>query len=344
MTDRLEPSLPPAASHEPEPFPLRLPWLRSLLPLLLGAGILSYVLHGQHWNRILAAFQHCDLPRFLLGAGIYTLGYFLLDVLSSQLVWNWFVVRVRLSEMLKLRGAMMLIQATLAPMASLATILYMMRKKHLRAFPSFSPGLFLTYCDGWAYTALLALALFLKPGMLPLFHLLVGVLLLDQLFWLAFFIFRLGFRFWPWLYHHPISLAFRHATLGHYAKLTALRLFWPFAQVVGQAIALRAMGIAAPLPVVITVTLCMTMTTYLPVSAGGLGAPNWVALFYMPYADNDIELVTAYSLLFQSCFLFGRLLIGTSFFYSFWQEALRDHRQDLVHIHHQDEIAEKHEA
>jgi hypothetical protein len=342
MNDNPEIPPPPNTPGELEPFPLRLPWLRSLLPLLLGAGILYYVLHGQHWTRIVAAFARCDWPLFLLGAGIYTFGYFLLDVASNHLVWNWFVVRMRLSEMLKLRGAMMLLQSTLAPMASLATILYMMQKKHLRAFPSFSPGLFLAYCDGWAYTSLLALALCFRPEMKLIVFLLVAVLFLDQLFWTAFFIFRLGRRFWPRLYHHPISLAFRAATLGQYGRLTALRLLWPLLQVLGQAVALRAMGMAVPLPVIIAVTLCMTMTTYLPVSAGGLGAPNWVALYYMPYANSDIELVTAYSLLFQFCFLAGRLLIGTSFFYSFWQEVLRDHRDELVHIHRVTESEDRH--
>jgi hypothetical protein len=337
MDDRSEIPPPPDTPREPEPFPLRLPWLRSLLPLLLGAGILYYVLHGQHWTRIVAAFGRCNWPLFLLGAGIYTFGYFILDVVSNYLVWNWFVVRMRFSEMLKLRGAMMLLQATLAPTASLATILYMTRKKHLRVFHAFSPSLFMIYCDGWPYIALFALAIWLQPGSLPVFHLLVGALLLNQLGWAAFFIFRLGRRSWPWLYLHPLSLSLRHATLSQHGRLTAVRLLWLLLQLLGQTLALRAMGMAVPLPVVVTVTLGMTMTTFLPVSAGGLGAPNWVALYYMPYAGNNMELVTAYSLFFQFCFLAGRLLIGTGFFYPFWQEVLRDHRDERVLIHQEDE-------
>ena len=72
----------------------------------------------------------------------------------------------------------------------------------------------------------------------------------------------------------------------------------------------------------------------MPVSALGLGAPNWVALYLAPYAASEemaIEVAAAYGLLFQTCFLGGRLLIGLLFAAPFWREITRDHGE-IEHV------------
>lgn len=313
--------------------------LRDLPPFLVAAVILWFVLRGRDWDAILAAMGKANLPLFIAGAGLYTLGHFLINGLSYRYIYHWFLVRVRTTEILKAYGAALLPQAVISAAGQVLLLIYMIRKKRLKLWPVVGLGFFFVFCDLCATAAALALALILKPKTEPLVYLWFGVMVPIVLVTAWYFPGRGGKKLFPWFYHSRLTLALRVAAKSHYAKFIFLRMTWPLFQVISHFIALTAMGIHAPLGAVIIIVTLMTLTTFLPVSALGFGAPNWAATYFAPYiavTADPAATAIAYGILFQTCFLIGRLLIGSLMVFPFWKEATAQDA-DLEHVQHHGE-------
>ncbi len=309
--------------------------VKNLVPFFIAAGILYFVLRGQDWEKIRDAIQNCNLGLFLSGVLIYGLGYCLTDWIFNHVMWNRILVRIRFAEVAKVRSASMLVQLILAPLSGIMTLIYMVRKKRVRVLPMLSVTPLLMYCDFWLMALQMAIALAVMPALPAWVYYLFAGLLFGMMLVTWYFAGRGGIKLFPWFYHNQINYALRAAMPRDYMVLLCLRGTWPVCQVLGHYLALRAMGITAPLPVVIVVVMFMTLTTFLPINFLGLGAPNVVALSFVAYAASEV--VNAYSLLFQASFSFIRFLVGTLFVYPFWREAIRDHRPGLAHVEREGE-------
>jgi hypothetical protein len=300
--------------------------LRDLIPFVLAGAILYYVLAGRDWTRILAAMAQCRMPLFLTGAALFTLGHFLVNVASFKLLADWFLARVRWAEMFKVYGASLLPQVVINSLGQLVIYLYLIRRKGLPTLPVLGISLFIIFSDFWVMAIVLTMALAIKPETEPVVYVWYGLLVPALLFASWYYPGRLGARLLPFFYRFPLALILREARPKHYLRFIALRLAFPALQMAGHLLALRAMGIHAPLGAVIVIVTAMTFTTFLPVSALGYGAPNLVALYLAPYIADPTradDVAIAYGLLFQTAFLLGRVLIGLTFALPFWREVIK---------------------
>jgi len=304
----------------PEASPLRR--LSQLAPFPIAGVILYFVLRNQDWGLLLEAIQRINLPLFVCGSLIYTLGFYFSDTLFNYYLWNRILIRIKYYEVLKIRGFSIFLMVLFPPLAVLATLIYMVQKKKIRTLPMLSTNAVLGFADMFLIIPQMAFALIVLPN-------------LSRWFWLIFFLFCLGLilgiwlfplqrgkKYLPRLYNSQIVYALRILPAKLLPPLVGIRALWPFFQVLGHWLALGAIGIHPPLPMVILVVIFITMTTFMPFAVAGFGAPNAVALLFLSYAPN-IETVNAYSLLFQAGFLFGRIAIGLICFYPFWKEVLK---------------------
>jgi hypothetical protein len=227
--------------------------------------------------------------------------------------------------MVKVYGASLLPQVLFNSLGQLVIYLYMIRKKRLPILPTLGLSFFFIFADFGVMAVVLTAALALDPQPDPIIFTCYGLILVGLLIGAWYFPGQGGKRLLPFLYHNPLALSLRRGQPSHYLQLIALRLLFPFFQMAGHFLALRAMGINPPFPDLIVIVTAMTFTTFLPVSALGFGAPNLVALALAPYVLNpqaSQETALAYGLLFQTGFLLGRAVIGLAFAIPFWHELI----------------------
>ncbi len=284
---------------------------------------------------VLKALERTRVELFIAGVATYTLGFYFTDTLFNYYLWNRILIKIKYSEVLKIRGFSIFMMVIFPPLAMLATLIYMMEKKRIRGLPMLSTNAVLGFSDLFVIIPQLAFAIVVMPTISRWFHIIFSLFCLGLILAIWLFPLKGAERYFPRLYRSQIAYALRVLPPRLIPSLVGLRALWPFFQVLGHWLALRAIGIHPPLPMVILAVVFITMTTFMPVAVAGFGAPNAVALLFLPYAPN-IETVNAYSLLFQAGFLVGRILIGIFCFYPFWKEALKPR--------HKIELAEQAEA
>ena len=300
--------------------------LRDLPPFVIAAGLLAFVLRDKDWSAVLAALAGVNLPLFLLAAGGYMLGYFFLNAGSYWLVYNFFGARLKLGEVMKAFGACLLPQALFPSLGQGLFLLWLVKKQKTPLFQALGNNLFFIYCDLWVMAAVVGAALLLLPHPPALFTWWFAVLVPALLVagWYA----RLGGgrRLFPRLYQSSLLNALRSGTARQYGGFLALRMVWQAGQIFFHSVALAAIGIVAPVGMVGVLVMLMALTTLLPVAALGFGGPNLVAEFFAPWAapgHSPAETALAYGLLFQTCFLLGRLAIGAALALPLWRTLWR---------------------
>ncbi|HUT53585.1 MAG TPA: hypothetical protein VM658_09355 [bacterium] len=303
---------------------------RDLPPFLIAALILAYVLHGRDWTEIELAMRHADLRLFFLGAAVFIAAHFLSNCISYYQMYNWFLVKISFKETSKAFGATVLFQTVVTALGQAVFYLYLIRKKKLKVLPVVGVSFFYIFNDLYVMLAILITALLLQPDLGCWVYIWLALLAPAMAFATWYFPGRGGMHFLTRIYSSDLAISLRNARPVHYAKFLPVRLVYPLFQFAGHMIALHAMGINAPFSAVIVITTLMTFTTFMPVSALGMGAPNLVALAFMPYvADPAVagEVAAAYGLLFQTCFLVGRLVIGAAFALPFWREVVKESKE-----------------
>jgi hypothetical protein len=300
--------------------------LRDLPPFLIAALILAFALHGLEGDKIAFAMRHADLRLFILGVAVFVIAHFFSNCISYYQMYNWFLVKISFKETSKVFGATLLFQSVVTALGQAVFYIYIIRKKKLKVLPVIGVSFFYIFNDCFVMLAILVTALLLNPGLGSWVWLWLAVLAPAVAFATWYFPGRGGKNFLNRVYSSDLAISLREARPVHYAKFLPVRLAYALFQFAGHMIALHAMGINAPLPAVIVITTVMTFTTFMPVSALGLGAPNLAAMAFAPYVaapGSALEVAAAYGLLFQTCFLIGRLMIGTAFALPFWREVVK---------------------
>jgi hypothetical protein len=293
-----------------------------LLAFPLAGIILYFVLKDQDWVLILESLDKTNLPLFITGAAVYTIGFFLCDIAFDHYLWNRIIVRISWLEVAALRGVAIMLMTVFPQLGVLTVITYMSRKKGIKLLPMLSTSAVLAYADLFSMLPQLAFCLLMVPQHADWITVLFCFFLIAFVVLSWVFPLRRGARLFPWVYNLPVLYGLRILPNRMVPRLALIRAAWPVFQVAGHYLALRAVGIHPPLPVVIVAVMFMTMTSFMPISAAGFGGPNFVAMLFVPYALNP-EMVSAYSLLFQFCFLAGRLMIGIVFIKYLWDHAIK---------------------
>ena len=101
---------------------------RSVLPWAISAALLCYVFgYATEWDRLLAALERADAPRFLLYATADRLAFFAIWTWLSAAALRRFVAHVPIRSVLAIRGGSELARAVSNPLSDAAYVLGLMQ-------------------------------------------------------------------------------------------------------------------------------------------------------------------------------------------------------------------------
>ncbi len=255
--------------------------------------------------------------------------YGVCDILSYGLCYRWFAAPdITVPEMAKARLGSYLLHVLYTPLSTVANIAYVRRVKGSPITWALSANAFTSVHDLFSANAVLTAALLLNlklgavPGMGASWLLPVSIPWLAAvgygLYWFT------GVRDLPALRRiteSGILRSCRFAKARHHLIVLAARMTVALAGVASHAVALYAFGIEAPLPMVLVAAPLMIAVSIMPISGGGFGGPQLVAMVLLPYAGGDQAVVTAYSMAFSTLFLAGRSAIGAVFLPGYLRDA-----------------------
>jgi len=124
----------------------------------------------------------------------------------------------------------------------------------------------------------------------------------------------------PKIRDNPLLATFKKATLENYLEVFGYRLAGNVAGLAAGVVMLKAVGINAPLALLFAGVPIMVDAAYWPVSAGGFGSPQIVALVLLrDYASK--EAILAFSLAWSALFFIVRTLTGLPFIRPVYKSA-----------------------
>lgn len=303
---------------------------RQIVPWLITVAILWWVFRGIDFYEFMESLRGARLGILLPALFGFTAVFAIGDILSFGMCYRWFIVPdLTLKEILNVRWGTYLFQAFYTPLHIFSLLAYMIRHKGAPLTWVLSAGGFAGLNDIFVVNAVMTVALIMNtifnfaPELEPfwLFPLAFPWLIafVHFRYWFTDSKDRYGLRFST----HPLLRSSRLGQVHHYLKIYAARLMIALAGIISHAIALRAFGIEVPFPVVVVVAPLIIGGAFMPISAGGFGGPQLVALLLLPYTDGDETVLAAYSMSFSACFTLGRALLGAAFLPGYLRD-LRD--------------------
>jgi len=205
-------------------------------------------------------------------------------VVDSLVVWRvitWFNAQLRYTDVLPIRASAYILSLVNEQVSKGAIALYLSRRNGIPGWEVGSSMLFIMFCEYYYLLAWATVGVTLRWDRFPpVFHAIPWIAAASGLFFVLFHLFFSGrLRWGAAVRDRPIFRAFRHATVGHYATVLALRSPVMLAAVVVYTLALRLFGVSAGV---------VEMFGYLPVIFFGAAMPGpmhsvaivlWVMLF-----------------------------------------------------------------
>ncbi|GEM_PF-2019680 len=298
----------------------RPPLWRQMVPWVITAGILWWIFKDINFGDFLARLSEARLSLMLPAMFGFTAVFAVCDIASFGLCYRWFAVpNLTVREMCNASLGSYILQVLYAPLQGVAIVAYYLRHNGAPITWTLSGAGFAMLNDIFVVNAVLTIALILNVifNFTPelesfwLFPMAIPWLIafVNFRYWFTDSKDRYGLRF----SRHPLMRSARFGEVHHYLKVYAARLVIALTGIVAHVLALYAFGIKVPLPVVVIVAPLIVGGAFLPVSGGGFGGPQLVALILLPYAGGDEALLAAYSMSFSACFTIGRTLIGAGF-------------------------------
>lgn len=299
--------------------------INRVVSLLLTCAIFVVILRRIPFDKLIAALQNADYPRFLTLMSVNTLFYFCWDTLVLAVVIRWFHAPVRYADLLPARAACYVVAFFNTNVGRGALAAYLSRRLRVPFLEIGSTVLFLLLTE---YTHLVAWAT-------------VGILLFSSgatrrllwvppvvaLFWLAFLLYTKGPRRAEappvsrlqrgarWLFaprDWSLLRSFRRATVVRYGQIVLLRAPMFFVSLCLHYVALRTFGIAIPFGELLVFLPVIFMLAALPITVAHLGTTQAAWLFFFgAYAQPPALL--AFSLAAHLTFAATRALVGLIF-------------------------------
>jgi len=290
---------------------------RQLAPWVFATLILGYMFWKVDFRKVWEIISGAH-GSWIIGAYLtYCIVYYLTDVLSFYRSYNWFNTPISLGETARLRFASYAVQAVNGALTEVMCVLYMLRAKGVPALQATSSAGFIYFNETLTLVALLTWCAFMLPEanripqIWPFFQGLIVVAWLLLPVWLWFWR-GSGKDRWPKLRDAGALVAFKKATLANYGEVFLYRFGNNLVSLAANVVMLRAIGIDAPLPLLFAVVPLMVNVAYWPVSVGGFGGPQLVAMFLLKGSASEPQIV-AYSLIWSALFFLTRTLTGIPF-------------------------------
>jgi len=298
----------------------RPPLWRQLVPWVITAVILWWIFKDIDFNDFMARLAGARLSLLLPAMFGFIIVFAVCDILSFGMCYRWFgAPDLTIREMANASLGTYLLQVLYAPLQGVAIVVYYLRHKGVPVSWTISGAGFAMLNDMFVVNAVMTVAVILNIifNFTPeldsfwLFPMAIPWLIafVHFRYWFTDSKDRYGLRF----SRHPLMRSARFGKVHHYFKVYAARLATALAGIAAHAFALIAFDIKVPIPIVFIVAPLIIGGAFLPVSGGGFGGPQLVALILLPFAGGDEALLAAYSMSFSACFTFGRILIGLIF-------------------------------
>jgi hypothetical protein len=307
--------------HELEEEGIKRPALwKQAVPWLITAAILWYIFKDINFADFMGKLSNARLVLLLPAMFGFVMVFAIGDLLSWGMCYRWFATPdLTFREMLHVRWGTYLFQALYVPLHAVSLFGYMVRHKGSPIMWVMSAGGFAGLSDMLMVNLVMCVAISLNAiyGFAPELEWWWLCVLLPS--WpLLYAHFRYWFTDSRYKYltrfsNHPLTRSAQLAKPPHYLKVYAVRLTVALAGILAHYLSLRAFMIEVPLPVVVVVAPLIIGGVFLPISGGGFGGPQIVALILLPYVDGDEALLAAYSMSFSACFTMGRSIIGAFF-------------------------------
>ncbi len=306
----------------------RPPAWRQALPWVFTAAILVWVFTNINFGDFVFYIIEADKKLLFLSLIGFNLVFAAGDLVSYGMCYRWYAAPgLSLVEMMRARWGTFLFHALYTPLSTVSNLAYLRRKKGAPVLWSLSANAFTSVNDLFIINAMVTVAVIINhyypavPALSSRWFLAVSIPWLVALGYVVYWFTPIkNIRIFKPVTENPILRSCRFSRWHHYALVQGSRLFIALGGIVAHGLALHAFGIPVPYPMLFVIGPLMVGVSFMPISGGGFGGPQLVAMILLPYAFHDESLVTAYSMCFSAFFTGGRSLFGALFLPGFLKD------------------------
>jgi uncharacterized membrane protein YbhN (UPF0104 family) len=302
-------------------------WYKQALPWVLAAGILYWVLKDIDFNQFVENLINAKLWILIPAMLGFSILFAFVDMLSYGLSYRWFVdPEISYKKMAHVRMGSLLFQVLYTPLITLSSVAYLRTHRGAPVSWAISANGFTTFSDLLTITSVLtaAMALNILTGIAPeldnFWIFVMAPIWIGAYVYFRYFLTETKDKYFTWFSKSTLLRAARLGRPGHYFKVYLIRVSAVIGGIAAHWLALYSFGIEVPFPVIAIVAPLIVGGSFLPISGGGFGGPQLIALILLPYADGDNTLIAAYSISFSICFTLGRSIIGAIFLPSYLKD------------------------
>lgn len=272
-----------------------------------GTAAILIILYFRLRNRFVPdeffdALRRANIALLLAGTVLPFFIYFLTNVIYASRVFTWFVKPLKVSEIVAVRGATLLLNIINPAVAGGAWMVYLMRKNGASMVRVIAMGgLNFAAVLTWVHTITTAVLLLMWTGHFQVSEKLRNGLTIYTIFGWLWFLQTITFWLlgWKWgplniIREWQIMEVFRRARLRHWLIAGALSLPTVYGTFIGQYLCARAFGIVMPFTVFIGKWLVVIPYLLIP-SVGGAGplTMGWLKAYQGNAAPEALIACTA---------------------------------------------------
>ncbi len=325
--------------------------VNQLVPWVISIAIFVWLYYNVDFRKMFEIMATARLIWFIPFIAGFSILCGLVDAFTFGQSYSWFCAQLSTREKLELRIAPMTVQVIFAPFAEILFPLYLWRRKGVSPTHAVSASVWTMISDVAAQmTALTVGVVFnLQTGLVPQINL--WWLAVVIIFWAVYFG---NIIFWhtplqpkiaAWVERSRNLDAAHRGTRGllfkiaagatqllrtfsiarwyHYLYVYAVRMLIVVGALVCNYATLRSLDIVVPLPLAVVALPIIFYSYYQPINVGGFGGPQALAILFLYEIGHcgSKEQIAAYSFLFSTGFLIGRVLVGLVFIRGFWRNT-----------------------
>jgi uncharacterized membrane protein YbhN (UPF0104 family) len=309
--------------------PVKPSLISQIIPWVIAVSILVFMFYKVDFKKVLEILSEARGSWIILAFMVYCIYYYATDILCFYRSYNWFNADISLSETARLRLASYTVQAINGALTEIMSVLYMYKVKKVPVMKSTGTMSFIYFVEAYVLITFLTYCAFMLPEEnriaiegVPAWMIFQSAIFASWLFlplWLTFWMTGIKNQL-PKVRDVGILVAFKSATTKNYLEVFFYRFSSNLVSLAANIVMLKAIGIEAPLPLLVATVPVMVNIAYMPVSAGGFGGPQLVAFYLLKgYASEDQ--VLAYSIVWSALFFLTRSLTGMWFIRPVYKSA-----------------------